>query len=105
MNGILQGTTPALVITIPEDIPVSSITAAELALRHNSETSLFHLSDLIVDTEDNSISKPFSEEETFALNPGVPLSWQLRVQTADGIFGTIQQRISVLDLISTEEIV
>lgn len=104
MNGILQGTTPALVIEIPEQIPVGTITAAELAIKHSGRTTLFHLADLAVDAEDNTISKAFTEQETLALDPISPLSWQLRIQTPDGIFGTVQQRINVLDLISEVEI-
>lgn len=102
MNGILQGTTPTLVITIPEGIPVSTITAAELTFKHGDALTIHHLPDLDVDTEENSISYAFTEQETLALNPIAPLSWQLRIQTPDGIFGTVQQRISVLDLISQE---
>lgn len=102
MNEILQGTTPSLTITIPEEIAVSSITAAELAFRHSGTTTLYHLSDLTVDSEANTLTYPFTEAETLALSPTAPLTWQLRIQTADGIFGTAQQRINVLDLISDE---
>lgn len=102
MNGILQGTTPTLVLEIPEQIPVSSITAAELAIKQGSSVVLYHLPDLVVDGEENTISREFTEAETLAMNPVTPLSWQLRIQTSDGIFGTVQQRISVLDLISQE---
>lgn len=104
MNGILQGTTPSLVITIPEEISVSTITAAELAFKHNGETVLHHLSDLTIDGEANTLTYAFTEEETLALSPAAPLTWQLRIRTADGVFGTTQQRISVLDLISEEEL-
>lgn len=104
MNGILQGTTPTFTITIPEEIPVSNITAAELAFKQSGTVWIYHLSDLIIDAEDNTISKAFAEDETLALNPTAPLSWQLRIRTADGIFGTPQARINVLDLISEEAI-
>lgn len=104
MNDVLQGTTPSLVIEIPEQIPVGTITAAELTIKHSGRTTLFHLADLTVDAEDNTISKAFSEQETLALNPVSPLGWQLRIQTPDGIFGTIKQRINVLDLYSEEAI-
>lgn len=102
MNGILQGTTPSLVITIPEEIPVSTITAAELTLRQTGAVTILHLEDLVVDAEENTLAKEFTEEETLALNPVAPLSWQLRIKTADGIFGTPQSRISILDLMSQE---
>lgn len=104
MNGILQGTTPSLTITIPEEISVSSITAAELTFKQSGTVWIYHLSDLSIDAEDNTISKAYTEAETLALNPTAPLFWQLRIQTADGIFGTPQSRINVLDLISEEAI-
>lgn len=104
MNGILQGTTPALVIEIPEQIPVRSITAAELTLKQTRRILIYHLADLAVDTEENTLRKEFTEQETLALDPNSPLGWQLRIQTPDGIFGTIKQRISVLDLYSEEAI-
>lgn len=104
MNGILQGTTPTLTITIPEEIPVSSITAAELTFKQLGTVWIYHLSELVIDSEENTISKTYTEAETLALNPTAPLSWQLRIETPDGIFGTPQARINVLDLISEEAI-
>lgn len=104
MSGILQGTTPTFTITIPEEIPVSNITAAELTFKQSGKVWIYHLTDLIIDAEGNKINKPFTEAETLALNSKVLLSWQLRIQTADGIFGTIEKAIDVLNLISEEAI-
>lgn len=104
MSAILQGTTPTLTITIPDEIPVANITALELAFKHGGTTNLLHLSDVVVDGEENTVSYTFSEEETLALNPAFPIIWQLRIQTADGIFGTTQARIGVYDLISEVEL-
>ncbi len=102
MNGILQGTTPSLTITIPEEISVSSITALELAFRQMASVTLLHLEDVRMDAEANTITYAFTEAQTLALSPSAPLMWQLRIETADGIFGTPQNRINVLDLISQE---
>ena len=104
IDGILQGTTPTFEIKIPDDIQTSSITAAELTFRQSGKVWIYHLADLIIDAEENKINKPFTEAETLALNSKVPLSWQLRIQTADGIFGTIEKAINVLNLISEEAI-
>lgn len=46
MNGILQGTTPSLTITIPEEISVSSITALELAFKQMASVTLLHMADV-----------------------------------------------------------
>ena len=104
IDGILQGTTPTFVITIPEEIQVSTITAAELTFRQGRTIWIYHLADLIVDAEENKINKPFTEQETLALDPKVMLNWQLRIRTADGIFGTKEKAIDVLNLISEEAI-
>lgn len=102
MNGILQGTTPSLTITIPEEISVSDITALELAFKQMASVTLLHLTDVSIDTEANTITYAFTEAQTLALIPSAPLMWQLRIETADGIFGTPQGRLNVLDLISQE---
>lgn len=104
MNGILQGTTPSLTITIPEEISVSSITALELAFKQMASVTLLHMADVSMDAEANTITYAFTEAQTLALSPSAPLMWQLRIETADGIFGTPQSRINVLDLISQEEL-
>lgn len=102
MNGILQGTTPSLTITIPEEISVSSITALELAFKQMASVTLLHLADVSMDAEANTITYAFTEAQTLALISSAPLMWQLRIETADGIFGTPQGRLNVLDLISQE---
>lgn len=102
MNGILQGTTPTLTIKIPAEIPVSEIRAIELAFKHGGTVTLRHREELIIDTETNTISRSFSEEETLALNPAQPIFWQLRIETPGGIYGTPGARINVLDLYSDE---
>ena len=40
MNGILQGTTPKLVITIPDNVPLSSVNAIELTLVHKGAQTI-----------------------------------------------------------------
>lgn len=102
MNGILQGTTPSLTITIPEEISVDEITALELAFKQMASVTLLHMADVSLDAEANSITYSFTQAQTLALIPSAPLMWQLRIQTADGIFGTPQGRLNVLDLISQE---
>lgn len=104
MNGILQGTTPSLSITIPEEISVTSITALELAFKQMGSVMLLHMADVSLDAEANSITYSFTQAQTLALIPSAPLMWQLRIETVDGIFGTPQSRINVLDLISQEEL-
>lgn len=102
MNGILQGTTPVLTIKIPQEISVSEITALELTFKQAFGVTVLHMADVSLDVSENTISYQFTEAQTLALSPAAPLMWQLRIQTADGIYGTIQQRVNIYDLISQE---
>lgn len=105
MSGILQGTTPFFVCEIPEEIAVDTLTAIELTIRNNGVMYIYHLADLILDSEENTINRLFTEEETLALDPDSPFYWQLRVRTPDGmIYGTPRSRFEILDLMSKEMI-
>ena len=103
MNGILQGTTPSLVLSIPEDVPVSNVISAELVLEHKGTKQKHGLSDVTVDADENTFTYKFSEDETLVLDPNYPLRWQLRLKTSSGIVGTEVETIDVLDLISEEK--
>ena len=100
MNGILQGTTPSLVITIPQDVPVSNIIGIELTFQHKDEKTIKTLSDVSVDSEHNTLTYNFTELETLAMDPKFSLVWQLRVKTSSGIVGTLASAVNVFDLIS-----
>lgn len=102
MNEILQGTTPSFVIEIPEEIPVSTISALELAFNNGRGLQIYHLADVSLDADLNAIVKPFTEIETLSLMPCDPMYWQLRFRTPDGIFGTRKARVNVEDLMSQE---
>ena len=102
MMEALQGTTPTLEITIPQDIPVSNIIGIELTMRHKASKQKYGLSDVTVDSETNTISYRFAEAQTLALDPDYPLWWQLRVKTASGIVGTDKYQIDVKDLMSED---
>ena len=104
MKDILQGTTPTLNITLPVEISVDEITALELTLKQKNDLRILQLADVQVNSETNSISYTFTEAQTLALVPAVPLIWQMRVQTPDGIFGTPQSKINVQNLISQESL-
>ena len=97
---ILQGTTPKLEITIPEEFPVSTITEIELTFSHKDTVTKHGLSDVAVNGEMNTLTYSFTQAETLALDPRAPLWWQLRIKVPAGIVGTEKKQESVLDLIS-----
>lgn len=100
---ILQGTTPKLEITIPEEFPVSTITEIELTFAHKDAKRMIGLAGVVVNSETNTITYSFTETETLALDPKYPLWWQLRIQVPAGIVGTEKKQVSVLDLMSEEQ--
>ena len=104
MDSILQGTTPTLTIAIdPTDFEVSNIVALEFTVKQKTNVSIYGLSDVTLDTEENTISYTFTEAETLAFIPDILLTVQLRFLFADGsICGTNRINFNVNDLISTE---
>lgn len=100
MNGILQGTTPKLVITIPVEHMLTAVTEIELTIQHKGTKLLLHLADVTVDTDANTITYAFTEAQTLALDPKEPLLWQLRLKTSNGIVGTLPSEVKVYDLLS-----
>lgn len=104
MAEILQGTTPSLAIAIDtDDFLVSDVVKLEFTIKHNSTTTIHGLSDVTVDTDENTFTYTFTEEETLALTPGKPLRYQLRFMFNDGnIVGTTAMTVQVTDLYSEE---
>lgn len=104
MNSILQGTTPTLTIAVdPDDLLLSNIIALELTFQQVGDPVYKYMPDVSIDTEANTISYHFTQEETLALIPTRLLNWQIRFAMSDGnIVGTTVAQISVSDLISDE---
>lgn len=100
MNGILQGTTPKLVITIPDTCPLTSVIDIELTMAHKCEKTIYGIADVTIDTEANTVTYAFTEAQTLALDPKADLIWQLRLKTASEIVGTLPSRVRVYDLLS-----
>lgn len=104
MISILQGTTPTLTIAVDQnDLLLSEITDLELAFQQADDPVYKHMSDVSIDTEANTVSYHFTQEETLALIPTRILNWQIRFLLPDGnIVGTPIAQITVSDLISNE---
>lgn len=104
MNSILQGTTPTLTIAVDQDdLLLSDIVELELTFQQVGDPVYKHMPDVTIDTETNTISYHFTQEETLALIPTRLLNWQIRFRMPDGnIIGTTVAQISVSDLISDE---
>lgn len=104
MISILQGTTPTLTIAVDQnDLLLSEITELELTFQQVDDPVYKHMADVTIDTESNTVSYHFTQEETLALIPTRILNWQIRFLLPDGnIVGTPIAQINVSDLISNE---
>lgn len=102
MASILQGTTPSLSVKIAQDdFLVESVTDLELVFQNGSVLLKKGLEDVATDTEENTFTYTFTEEETLSLTPASMLFYQLRFAFQDGsIVGTKKASLRVEDLIS-----
>jgi len=90
MKSILQGTTPTLTLEFESaDLSVANIVGLEFAIKQQQTVTVYGLSDVTLDTEENTISYTFSEEETLGFTPDILLFVQARAILSDGnIVGT-----------------
>lgn len=85
MSSIMQGTTPSLTITIDTDeFLLSNVTAIDMRIQNGSTITQYELSDLTIDTTENTVTKLFTEAETTALSPMSPVVAQARFTLSDG---------------------
>ena len=101
MKGILQGTTPTLTLEFDtEDLSVANIVGLEFAVKQKETVTVYGLSDVTLDSEGNTLSYTFSEEETLAFVPDCLLFVQARMVLSDGnIVGTEQMTFNVDEFI------
>lgn len=102
---ILQGTTPTLTITVnAEELLLADVTEIELTFQSGTQAPTKKgMTDLTIDTEANTMSYTFTEQETLDLSATTMLFWQVRFKLQSGVIvGTVKKSIKVLDLISEE---
>lgn len=85
MDAIMRGTTPTIEIEIdPEDFQLSMVSEIEFYIRNGGNTSTYTMDDLIIDADENTVSKALTEAETLAFNPQFPAIVQMRCWFPDG---------------------
>lgn len=101
MSAIMQGTTPAITITIDsDDFLLSDVTAIELYIQNKTTISTYTLDELVIDTTNNTITKTFTEAETAAMLPKYTTIVQGRFWMNDGnIFGINKLKFATADMI------
>lgn len=84
-----RGTTPTVVIEIPNEIPVSSITVAYLSFEQNKRKVIeIPLEDMDLDTENNTLSVTLSQEQTLKFENNVMVMYQLRLGVDGAYYAT-----------------
>ena len=93
---ILQGTTPLFVIPFKDTgISVSNFDKAELTLTQKGQKTTHYLNEMIADSDENTLSYHFTEEETLALAKNEAMMWQIFVKIGSEVYGTDSAKISV----------
>lgn len=101
MSAIMQGTTPSLTIFISkEDFELSAVSKIELYIQNGSKLTTYRESDLVIDNENNSFTKKFTEAETAAFGVKNDVVVQARFWFPDGtIVGIKKIAFSVSDML------
>lgn len=96
MNNLLQGTTPYLTISFADTgLDVGSITAAELTFESGIHRSTKALTDMIVNTTDNTLTYHFTEADTLALSTTAAVYWQIFARADGEVYGTKAERLDI----------
>lgn len=89
MTTMLQGTTPKINFDFTNSgLSVSDIDAAELTIDSAGKTVTHVLSDMTVNTSDNTLSYQFTEAETLLLNDKYDAFYQLFIKIDSEVYGT-----------------
>ena len=101
MASIMQGTTPVLKILIsPDDFLFENVTKIELYIENNHHLETYYAEDLTISTEENSLKKFFTEEETSNFDRNSEIIVQGRFWFADGsIVGINKIILNVADML------
>lgn len=88
-GNLLRGTTPNVIFKFKKDsLDVSEIEAIELTIVQGNTKYIKDLSQVTVDSEDNSVRYHFTEAETLSFKAKVPVDVQMRFKIGFEIVGT-----------------
>lgn len=69
---IMQGTTPSITIQISsDDFLLSNVTAIELYVKNGNRMITYKMTDLVIDTEANTITKIFLKRKLLSCNRNI----------------------------------
>ena len=101
MDEIMQGTTPSLTIKIkPADFLLANVARLEIYVQNGGAITTYDESDVSIDTDANTVSLTFTEEETAAFQNRFPVEAQGRFWLqGGGIVGIKKLSFSVADML------
>ena len=104
--GILQGTTPDFIIKVKEEeFAVSDVVKLEITVWNGSCQTIYGLSDVTIDTEQNAFLIHFTEDDTLALDASKSFKWQMRCMFQDGnIVGTRESAPVTIEPLKSREV-
>ena len=86
MDSIMQGTTPELTITIKKtDFLLTDVEKIELVVQNGNNLTTYTEAELLLDSEANTVTLAFTEEETAALSRKYQVLVQARFWLTGGV--------------------
>ena len=106
MSEILRGTTPDFVIRVKqEDFLVTDVVKLEVTIWNGTRQTIYGLSDVTVDSTENSFGIHFTEADTLALDSSKSFKWQMRCMFEDGnIVGTRESAPVTIEPLKSKEV-
>lgn len=94
---MVQGTTPRHIIQT--DVDLSDFPTRELTIKQGSTTITKTAADMLM-VDEKHLLFSLTENETLSLEPGTPITWQLRLQSSNGyITASIPQYFDIYTLL------
>lgn len=100
-----QYTTPTIVITIPDTLPVNTMTSLVVTLEQDKIKLEKQLADVQLDTVNNTITLVLSQEETGAFAYGRSVEVQCHILVGNVAFATNIMRANIYENIHGQVIV
>lgn len=103
---ILRGTTPDFVINVStDDFVVSDVVKLEVTIWNGQRQTIYGLTDVTVDSTENSFGIHFTEADTLALDSSKSFRWQMRCMFQDGnIVGTKESAPVQIEPLKSKEV-
>ena len=95
---MVQGTTPRLIIET--DVDLSDFPNQELTIKQGSTKITKTAADMLM-VDEKHLLFSLTEEETLSLEPGTPITWQIRLTSNNGyVTASIPQYLDIYTLLN-----